>query len=612
MAHVAKRYENETPINNGAPTMDTAIPTGRQIIDEIFTTAVESYFNLSPGAKERAKKLQEATLLKSNATVDWDAPIYPDRIKSFREGVEIMTLKVLEDALAIDRMGKFSGYLIPENMKKYDVLAPSDYIANDVNNGVIIKDKESGDYVLEVPLVANLIEGKGLSDILMRCIKDSGEGQHTVMGISMLKELESEILMRRLITEQYSHMKRREHDEQYRINKPWQAIALQMKLCAEALVSTMPSSKEGFSKHIEYWGNNLFFGGLGYVDRLTNTVVGVDKEPITKIPTTYVFTNIVGADPFIWHERVIDLAIDMELGEHVLGEELLPTDNMLFMFEKPIKIKNPEGQRYIEWMWIWRDEDSTDRINYLWNDKSTTSNKIFKKWISLGEKAQHSLQAKCVLDEDKPLRDQFTEYIYDLTGINVDYLANRPVDDEAYQRYGRSAELNEWLLSPVGQKIHAGYFFINSAYPLPLNALGHELDNAPDEWNSYWLDINDLVIRLLTFLNHDVTDVYAEKLGRSERREQEREDKKRNIKSGEPLVKIIKLRKHKGAPPDPYQRNSSNRKGINYKGAHWVTGHFKQQAYGLGMSLRKLKWIKPYIRGTGEIKSKKRIYVVKE
>ena len=71
MAHVAKRYENETPINNGAPTMDTAIPTGRQIIDEIFTTAVESYFNLSPGAKERAKKLQEATLLKSNATVDW-------------------------------------------------------------------------------------------------------------------------------------------------------------------------------------------------------------------------------------------------------------------------------------------------------------------------------------------------------------------------------------------------------------------------------------------------------------------------------------------------------------------------------------------------------------
>ena len=90
------------------------------------------------------------------------------------------------------------------------------------------------------------------------------------------------------------------------------------------------------------------FGGGGYLNALTNTIRGKDGLPVSNIPATYVFTNIVMADPFIWHEQVLDLANDMELGEHVLGEELLPTDKMLFVFEKPIRITSPEGKRFIE------------------------------------------------------------------------------------------------------------------------------------------------------------------------------------------------------------------------------------------------------------------------
>jgi hypothetical protein len=45
--------------------------------------------------------------------------------------------------------------------------------------------------------------------------------------------------------------------------------------------------------------------------------------------------------------------------------------------------------------------------------------------------------------------------------------------------------------------------------------------------------------------------------------------------------------------------------------SHWVTGHYKKQAYGIANSLRKVIFIEPYIRGKGDPETDNRLTVYK-
>ena len=581
---VSKRFENEVPfiardqdifgnpylvpLNNGAPAMTTAsLPTVREVWMSVTKEALSGRIP-SKKAEERLLNAIESAVIDVVGMHEWHQEVHPHEVPEIkRRASEFCDEKRIERLLAITDSQRFS-----EQFRKQQELEDT----------------------LKQETLDKTASGGGLSRIVARAIDIlSGSDGPTFNHAKMLEELRAETLMVRLVTEKYRQVRDKEANDFYRIDKVWKVVAMQMLLCYESLVSINTND------------HGTLFGGGGYLDALTNTITGEDGLPVSKIPASYVFTNIVTADPFIWHEQVLDLANDMELGEHVLGEELLPTDKMLFVFEKPIRITSPEGKRFIEWMWVWRDEDDADRINFVWNDKAIVTNKIIKKWLNLhGNKCGEGCASAPVVDGHHNHRDhmgdwgpEFTEYVFNLTGLHI-------VDE--------LTAISDWMRSPVGQKIHSGYFYIGMPYPMSDSAFGSNNPNSPDEWNSYAQDITDLTIRLLTFLNHDVTNVHREKLGRSDRRAQERQDKKKNIKPKDTLVNVVELRRHRGAPEDPYQRTSSKRKGIKHNGAYWVTGHFRQQPYGLGMSLRKQIWIKPHVRGTGEIKNKKRVYVVKK
>ena len=580
---VSKRFENEVPfiardqdifgnpylvpLNNGAPAMTTAsLPTVREVWMSCAKEAV-SEKRLSKKAEEHVLNTFERSVVEMVGMHSWHQEVHPNEVSEIKKRASELAENMMEKLLAILDAEKFS-----ERLKKQQELSET----------------------LKQETLDKTASGGGLSRIVARAIDIlSGSDGPTFNHAKMLEELRAETLMVRLVTEKYRQVRDKEANDFYRIDKVWKVVAMQMLLCYESLVSINTND------------HGTLFGGGGYLDALTNTITGEDGLPVSKIPASYVFTNIVMADPFIWHEQVLDLANDMELGEHVLGEELLPTDKMLFVFEKPIRITSPEGKRFIEWMWVQRDEDDADRINFVWNDKAIVTNKIISRWLnSHGDECAETCgeipngMGNAHLHEHiSGWKDDFNEYVFNQTGINVH-------DD--------SVTVDKWIQSHVGQKIHSGYFYIGTPYPMADSAFGSQNPNSPDEWNSYAQDITDLTIRLLTFLNHDVTNVHREKLGRADRRGQERQDKKKNIKPPDTLVNVVELRSHKGAPEDPYQRTSSKRKGIKHNGAYWVTGHFRQQPYGLGMSLRKQIWIKPHVRGTGEIKNKKRVYVVKK
>ena len=551
------------PLSNGAPAMTTAsLPTVREVWMSVTKEALSGKLP-SKNAEERLLNAIESAVIDVVGMHQWHQEVHPSEVPEIkRRASEFCDEKRIERLLGIIDSQRFS-----DQFRKQQELEDT----------------------LKQETLDKTASGSGLSRIVARAIDIlSGSDGPTFNHVKMLEELRAETLMVRLVSEKYKQVRDKEANDFYRIDKVWKVVAMQMLLCYESLIS-IKSNDHG-----------TLFGGGGYLDALTNTITGK-----ANIPASYVFTNIVTADPFIWHEQVLDLANDMELGEHVLGEELLPTDRMLFVFEKPIRITSPEGKRFIEWMWVWRDEDDADRINFVWNDKGIVTNKIIKRWLNLhGEECSESCMDEQLSDGNYNHRDhmgdwglEFEEYIFNLTGLRI--------SDEV-------TTIDVWMKSPVGQKIHSGYFYIGTPYPMADSAFGSQNPNSPDEWNSYAHDITDLTIRLLTFLNHDVTNVHREKLGRAERRGQEREDKKKNIKPKDTLVNVVELRRHRDAPEDPYQRISSKRKGIRHNGAHWVTGHFRQQPYGLGMSLRKQIWIKPHVRGTGEIKNKKRVYVVKK
>ena len=70
---------------------------------------------------------------------------------------------------------------------------------------------------------------------------------------------------------------------------------------------------------------------------------------------------------------------------------------------------------------------------------------------------------------------------------------------------------------------------------------------------------------------------------------------------------VIKLRrtKYKGKY---LPKGDGSGKSIEFEGTWWVTGHYRNQRYGLGRSKSKVIWIDPFMKGDG--KAKKKLYKV--
>ena len=81
---------------------------------------------------------------------------------------------------------------------------------------------------------------------------------------------------------------------------------------------------------------------------------------------------------------------------------------------------------------------------------------------------------------------------------------------------------------------------------------------------------------------------------------QQREAEKRDEREGRaPKVRTIKFH----VSPPRYLREAAERIFASpgkHKKAHWVKGHWRNQAWGVGHKEHREKWIKPHIRGLGE------------
>ena len=280
MPHVSKRFENEVPfiardqdifgnpylvpLNNGAPAMTTAsLPTVREVWMSVTKEALSGRIP-SKKAEERLLNAIESAVIDVVGMHEWHQEVHPHEVPEIkRRASEFCDEKRIERLLAITDSQRFS-----EQFRKQQELEDT----------------------LKQETLDKTASGGGLSRIVARAIDIlSGSDGPTFNHAKMLEELRAETLMVRLVTEKYRQVRDKEANDFYRIDKVWKVVAMQMLLCYESLVSINTND------------HGTLFGGGGYLDALTNTITGEDGLPVSKIPASYVFTNIVTADPFIWH-----------------------------------------------------------------------------------------------------------------------------------------------------------------------------------------------------------------------------------------------------------------------------------------------------------------------
>ena len=142
-------------------------------------------------------------------------------------------------------------------------------------------------------------------------------------------------------------------------------------------------------------------------------------------------------------------------------------------------------------------------------------------------------------------------------------------------------------LDEVTDNIVAFEFPVNTIYPLELNS---DYDGAiPVEHQQLGLEF---ILKLLCFLKTKAAEIEHRVTERTFRREM----KRKNIEVEPEETRIIRLRKvtYRG---EVVPVGDGTKKTIRWKGQWWVQGHWRNQAYGPNMSLRKAKWIPTYSKG---------------
>jgi len=142
-------------------------------------------------------------------------------------------------------------------------------------------------------------------------------------------------------------------------------------------------------------------------------------------------------------------------------------------------------------------------------------------------------------------------------------------------------------LDEDGDSIVAFEFPLNTIYPLELNSDYHGA--IPVEHQQLGLEF---ILKLLCFLKTKAAEIEHRVTERTFRREM----KRKNIEVEPEETRIIRLRKvtYRG---EVVPVGDGTKKTIRWKGQWWVQGHWRNQAYGPKMSLRKAKWIPTYSKG---------------
>jgi len=164
----------------------------------------------------------------------------------------------------------------------------------------------------------------------------------------------------------------------------------------------------------------------------------------------------------------------------------------------------------------------------------------------------------------------------DMISVSHDVLSHITPENSVYTELPRGDE-----------RIITWEFDLNTIYPLELNSDYHGV--IPVEHQQLGLEF---VLKLLCFLKTKAAEIEHRVTERTFRREMKRE----NIEVEPEETRIVRLRKvtYRG---EVVPVGDGTKKTIRWKGQWWVQGHWRNQAYGPKMSLRKAKWIPTYSKG---------------
>jgi len=352
------------------------------------------------------------------------------------------------------------------------------------------------------------------------------------------------------------------NDSHYKLRQNWQTVA-KKTLCQADVLNVFPDHTKLSSEHDE---NGEFMG-----TDIIQLSVGVPKDiaddnAFQHEIDEYFHTwhQICDGVPFQWTEQTLDMAMKMPLPTHTIGRELMMLPNMLFIFEKPIYFNEGPKRRFLTWIAL-----SLERTE----------------------------QGRPMYEEGKPHAINYTIDSRDLD-YHRDYVNAEGVCNEVHTMKealnGATCKFPKYrLLEPVSEeRDYLQYAWIKLGGEYPTDYSDEEYVGPPEhrEMNQF---MADLIVRLLNFINTTAVDIESKGLPRGIRR-----DKSIRKSEANTYVNVIKLRrvKYRG---EYVPIGDGTGRTIEFKGAFWVQGHYKRQAYGLGNTLRKIIYIDPYIKGEG-------------
>jgi hypothetical protein len=342
------------------------------------------------------------------------------------------------------------------------------------------------------------------------------------------------------------------------VSKTWEAIVVH-KLSRDAIAGSI----------IDTANNDTGLKDQSHIDLM----MGMNDEDTFMDHVTN-FALINDSTIFHWIDKTFQMAMKMPLPEMTITKDLFPEDNMFVVFEHPVNYANPkrdDPKRHSRWLnlSVERDINTNEPVKVQWSIQDSTYSGL-KKYFEIGQKYYQDY-------------GQFTDH-----DNNCDQCEEH--------------ESVEGVLEGDDHLLH-GWIKLDSKWPDELQGKDYVGDPDTIETVNQWTEI---IVKFLAFINTKASSIEDKGMSRAEKRRIE------NPKSRDQYVKTINLRRieHNGrALPSHITHGDGSTK--KYMKSHWVTGHYKKQAYGIANSLRKVIFIEPYIRGKGDPETDNRLTVYK-
>ena len=356
------------------------------------------------------------------------------------------------------------------------------------------------------------------------------------------------------------------NDSHYKLRQNWQTVA-KKTLCQADVLNVFPNETKLSSEHDE---NGEFMG----TDIIQLSVKKPNDEATDEFADRideyfHTWHQIGQGVPFQWTEQTLDMAMKMPLPAHTISRELMMLPYMLFIFEKPIYFNEGPKRRFLTWMAL-----SLDKVE----------------------------EGRPMHEEGYPMSINYTidsrDLDYHRDYVNAEGMCNevhtiKDAQDMSWSSKDACKFPKYRLLEPVSEEQdYLQYAWIKLGGEYPTDYTDEDYVGPPEqrEMNQF---MADLIVRLLNFINTTAVDIESKGLPRGIKR-----DKSIRKSESNAYVNVIKLRrvKYRG---EYVPVGDGTGRTIEFKGAFWVQGHYKRQAYGLGNTLRKIIYIDPYIKGEG-------------